>query len=104
MEAYLKRTVVWYGGVGLLTSQVLRSLALPPKYFRLILREIESMGVQSLGVALTAAIFTGMVFTIQSAVNMARFGAETYVGPVAALGVLWVPRARRTAGRCVGRV
>src|SRR3989442_2515458 len=46
------------------------------------------MGVQSLGVALTAAIFTGMGFTIQSAVNMARFGAETYVGPVAALAIL----------------
>ena len=41
MEAYLKRTVVWYGGVGLLTSQVFRSLALPPKYFRLIVQEIE---------------------------------------------------------------
>src|SRR5207245_441853 len=34
------RTVVWYGGLGLLTGRVLRSLALPPKYFRLILREI----------------------------------------------------------------
>jgi phospholipid/cholesterol/gamma-HCH transport system permease protein len=88
MEAYLKRTVVWYGGVGLLTSQVFRSLALPPKYFRLIVQEIEVMGVRSLGVALTAAIFTGMVFTIQSAVNMARFGAEGYVGPIAALAIL----------------
>jgi phospholipid/cholesterol/gamma-HCH transport system permease protein len=88
MEAYLKRTVVWYGGVGLLTSQVFRSLALPPKYFRLIVEEIEVMGVRSLGVALTAAIFTGMVFTIQSAVNMGRFGAESYVGPVAALAIL----------------
>ncbi len=88
MEAYLKRTVVWYGGVGLLTSQVFRSLALPPKYFRLVVQEIEVMGVRSLGVALTAAIFTGMVFTIQSAVNMARFGAESYVGPIAALAIL----------------
>jgi phospholipid/cholesterol/gamma-HCH transport system permease protein len=88
MEAYLKRTVVWYGGVGLLTSQVFRSLALPPKYFRLIVQEIEVMGVRSLGVALTAAIFTGMVFTIQSAVNMARFGAANYVGPLAALAIL----------------
>ncbi|PYM48987.1 MAG: transporter [Candidatus Rokuibacteriota bacterium] len=88
LELSLRRTVVWYGGLGLLTGRVMRSLALPPKYFRLILREIESMGVQSLGVALTAAIFTGMVFTIQSAVNMARFGAETYVGPVAALAIL----------------
>ncbi|PYM39853.1 MAG: transporter [Candidatus Rokuibacteriota bacterium] len=88
LELSLRRTIVWYGGLGLLTGRVVRSLALPPKYFRLILREIESMGVQSLGVALTAAIFTGMVFTIQSAVNMARFGAETYVGPVAALAIL----------------
>jgi len=88
MEAYLRRTAVWYGGVGLLTGRVFRSLALPPKYFRLVIAEIEVMGVQSLGVALVAAIFTGMVFTIQSAVNMARFGAESYVGPLAALALL----------------
>ncbi|PYM92728.1 MAG: transporter [Candidatus Rokuibacteriota bacterium] len=88
MEAYLRRTAVWYGGVGLLTGKVFRSLALPPKYFRLVVQEIETMGVRSLGVALTAATFTGMVFTIQSAVNMARFGAESYVGPIAALAIL----------------
>jgi len=79
---------VWYGGVGLLTGKVFRSLALPPKYFRLVVHEVEIMGVRSLGVALTAATFTGMVFTIQSAVNMARFGAESYVGPIAALAIL----------------
>src|SRR6058998_3146897 len=88
MEAYLRRTAIWYGGVGLLTAQVARSLALPPKYFRLVINEIEVMGVRSLGVALTAAIFTGMVFAIQSAVNMARFGAEAYVGPIVALAIL----------------
>jgi phospholipid/cholesterol/gamma-HCH transport system permease protein len=79
---------MWYGGVGLLTAQVVRSLALPPRYFRLIVLEVEVMGVRSLGVALTAAVFTGMVFALQSAVNMARFGAESYVGPVAALAIL----------------
>jgi phospholipid/cholesterol/gamma-HCH transport system permease protein len=88
MDAYLRRTAMWYGGVGLLTAQVVRSVALPPKYFRLVVNEIEVMGVRSLGVALTAAIFTGMVFAIQSAVNMARFGAEAYVGPVVALAIL----------------
>ena len=88
MDAYLRRTAMWYGGVGLLTGRVLRSLALPPKYVRLVVREIETMGVRSLGVALTAAIFTGMVFALQSAVNMARFGAENYVGPVTALAIL----------------
>jgi phospholipid/cholesterol/gamma-HCH transport system permease protein len=88
MEAYLRQTAVWYGGVGLLTAQVLRSLALPRKYLRLVVLEIEVMGVRSLGVALTASIFTGMVFALQSAVNMARFGAENYVGPLAALAIL----------------
>ncbi len=88
MEAYLRQTAMWYGGVGLLTAQVVRSLALPPRYFRLIVLEVEVMGVRSLGVALTAAVFTGMVFALQSAVNMARFGAESYVGPVAALAIL----------------
>src|SRR3989338_6969796 len=88
MDAYLRRATIWYGGVGLLTGRVCRSLALPPKYFRVVVREVEVMGVQSLGVALIAAVFTGMVFTIQSAVNMARFGAESYVGPIAALAIL----------------
>ena len=89
MQATLvRRTVDWYGGVGLLTAQVLRNLALPPKYVRLVVQEIEVMGVRSLGVALTAAAFTGMVLALQSGVNMARFGAETYVGPLVALSVL----------------
>src|SRR5919106_3221897 len=88
MEAYLRETAMWYGGLGLLTAQVLRSLALPRKYLRLVVFEVEVMGVRSLGVALTASIFTGMVFALQSAVNMARFGAENYVGPLAALAIL----------------
>ena len=88
MDTFLRRTAMWYGGVGLLTAQVARSVALPPKYFRLVITEIEVMGVRSLGVAMTAAVFTGMVFAIQSAVNMARFGAEAYVGPISALAIL----------------
>jgi phospholipid/cholesterol/gamma-HCH transport system permease protein len=88
MDAYWRRTAMWYGGMGLLGGSVLRNLALPRAYFAHVMREIEVMGVQSVGVALTAAVFTGMVFALQSAVNMARFGAENYVGPVSALAIL----------------
>ena len=88
MEAYLRRAAMWYGGVGLLGGQVVRNLALPPSYFRLVVREMEVIGVRSVGVAVIAAVFTGMVFALQSAVNMARFGAEAYVGPVTALAIL----------------
>jgi phospholipid/cholesterol/gamma-HCH transport system permease protein len=88
MDAYLRRTAMWYGGLSLLGGRVLRNLALPPSYLQHVIAEIEAMGVRSLGVALTAAVFTGMVFALQSAVNMARFGAEAYVGPVSALAIL----------------
>src|SRR5262249_13206036 len=86
--ATLRNTVMWYGGVSLLTAQVARSVALPRKYYALVVREIEIMGVRSLAVAATAAVFTGMVFAIQSAINMARCGAELYVGPLVALAIL----------------
>ena len=79
---------IWYGGLGLLAARVARNLALPPAYLWILAREIDTIGVRSLVVALTAALFTGMVLALQSAVNMARFGAENYVGPVVALSIL----------------
>jgi phospholipid/cholesterol/gamma-HCH transport system permease protein len=82
METYLRRSAMWYGGLGLLAVSVAKNLALPRKYAGLVVLEIETMGVQSLPVALTAAIFTGMVFALQSAVNMARS-----VGPVVGLAI-----------------
>jgi len=86
--ALLRRTATWYGGLGLLAAQVARSVLLPRKYFALVTHEIDVMGVRSLGVAAIAAVFTGMVFALQSSINMARFGAENYVGPLVALAIL----------------
>src|SRR3989337_928008 len=83
-----RQAIIWYGGLGLLTTQVVRSLGPPPSCWRLVRREVDAMGVRSVAVALTAAVFTGMVLALQSAVNMARFGAENYVGPVVALSIL----------------
>jgi len=87
-RVHTRETLVWYGGLALLAVQVGRNLALPPSYLWLVAREIDVIGIRSLVVALTAALFTGMVLALQSAVNMARFGAENYVGPVVALSIL----------------
>jgi phospholipid/cholesterol/gamma-HCH transport system permease protein len=87
-KVHTRETLVWYGGLALLAAQVGRNLALPPSYLWLVAREIDVIGIRSLVVALTAALFTGMVLALQSAVNMARFGAENYVGPVVALSIL----------------
>ena len=88
INRHLRESVVWYVGLGLLAAQVARNLALPPHYLKLVAREIDTIGVRSVTVALTAALFTGMVLALQTAVNMARFGAENYVGPVVALSIL----------------
>jgi phospholipid/cholesterol/gamma-HCH transport system permease protein len=88
LKTHGRETVAWYGGLGLLTMRVARNLTLPPSYFWLVAREIDIMGVRSLTVALSAAVFTGMVLALQSAVNMARFGTENYVGPVVAVSIL----------------
>jgi len=88
LRVHGRQAAIYYGGLGLLTAQVLRNLTLPTSYWRLVAQEVDTMGVRSALVALTAAIFTGMVLALQSAVNMARFGAEQYVGPVVALSIL----------------
>jgi phospholipid/cholesterol/gamma-HCH transport system permease protein len=88
VRTHAREAAAWYGGLGLLAVRVARNVALPPSYLWLVAREIDMIGVRSLVVALTAALFTGMVLALQSAVNMARFGAENYVGPVVALSIL----------------
>ena len=70
----------FYGGLGLLTMRVARNLTLPPSYFWLVAREIDIIGVRSLVVALTAALFTGMVLALQSSVQLKTFGATMYIG------------------------
>ena len=82
----LRDAVAWYGGLALLSVQVARNLALPPSYLELVARQIDIIGVRSTGVALVAALFTGMVLALQTAVNMARFGAEVAVDAVSVKG------------------
>jgi phospholipid/cholesterol/gamma-HCH transport system permease protein len=90
--AYVRRqgqeSVAWYGGLGLLAIEAVRNVRLPPSYLVIVAQQIDLIGVRSLLVALTAGLFTGMVLALQSAVNMARFGAENYVGPIVALSML----------------
>jgi phospholipid/cholesterol/gamma-HCH transport system permease protein len=88
LRAQGRDAIEWYGGLGLLAARAVRNLALPPAYLRLVAREVDVIGLGSVAVAVTAALFTGMVLALQSAVNMARFGAENYVGPVVALSIL----------------
>ncbi|MBI3456682.1 MAG: ABC transporter permease [Candidatus Rokubacteria bacterium] len=83
-----RRVAAYYGGLGLLTWEVARNAWLPRRYIPLIIAGFDDMGVQSLLVANTAAMFTGMVFALQAAVYLSRFGADLYVGPLVGLSIV----------------
>lgn len=52
-----------------------------------ILRQLEFVGVQSLFLVSLVAIFTGMVFAVQTVYGFRRFGAENLMGGVVALSL-----------------
>lgn len=83
-----RQVAAYYGGLGLLAWDVGRNAWLPRRYLGLVLVECDGMGVRSLLVANTAAVFTGMVFALQASVYLSRFGADLYVGPLVALSLL----------------
>lgn len=83
-----RRVAAYYGGLGLLAWDVGRNAWLPRRYVPLVIAEFDGMGVRSLVVANTAAMFTGMVFALQASVYLSRFGADMYVGPLVALSIV----------------
>jgi phospholipid/cholesterol/gamma-HCH transport system permease protein len=86
--ARARRITGYWGGLALLTWEVVRNAWLPQRYLLLVVAQFDGMGVRSLVVASTAALFTGMVFALQSSVYLSRFGADLYVGPLVGLSVL----------------
>ena len=85
--------LTYCGGLGLLAWDVARNAWLPRRYVALVV-QASTTGVRSLLVANTAAMFTGMVFALQAAVYLSRFGADLYVAP------WWPSRWCGSWGRC----
>ena len=59
----------------------------PPLNLRNIFKQMEEIGVNSVGVVIIMASFTGMVLALQSYTGFKRFNAESLVGTVVALSM-----------------
>jgi phospholipid/cholesterol/gamma-HCH transport system permease protein len=85
------RTVIRFaenlGRILILLSMTLRQLVFPPYEIRNTFKQMLEIGVRSLPVVLITAIFTGMVFALQTFTGFKRFGAEALVGTVVALSM-----------------
>lgn len=85
------RTIIRFseslGHIIILFYHLLRQLLHPPFELRNSFKQMLEIGVKSLPVVLITAVFTGMVFALQTYTGFKRFGAEALVGTVVALSM-----------------
>ena len=72
------------GALGLLTGRAFLAMIAPPYEVGLWIRQMEQIGVRSLGVAGITTIFTGMVLALQTALSLPSLGVKYYIGSVVA--------------------
>lgn len=70
------------GKLGLLTGRAFLAMIAPPYEMGLWVRQMEQIGVRSLGVAGITTIFTGMVLALQTALSLPTLGIKYYIGSV----------------------
>ena len=72
------------GELAILTVRAFAALVRPPYEVGLWVRQMEQIGVRSLGVAGITTIFTGMVLALQTAYSLPSLGIKYYIGSVVA--------------------
>jgi len=72
------------GELAVLGGRALAGLARRPHELRSWLRQMDAIGVQSLGVAAITTVFTGMVLALQTAFSLPALGVKYYIGTVVA--------------------
>lgn len=64
----------------LLGARSVRFMFARPFYWRDVIVQMDRIGVGSIPIVLLTGLFTGMVLALQSSVELAKFGADVYVG------------------------
>jgi phospholipid/cholesterol/gamma-HCH transport system permease protein len=79
---HLARLARQAGALALLTGRAFAALVRPPYEIAEWVRQMEQIGVRSLGVAAITTIFTGMVMALQTAYSLPSLGVKYYIGTV----------------------
>lgn len=76
-----------FGGIFITFIKTIYYALIPPYRPRVLLKQMEFIGVQSTFIISLTGIFTGMVFALQSSHAFKLFGAENLIGPSVALSL-----------------
>ena len=88
LDDFGKRFITAVGDASILAYKGLRGIVTPPFNFNLIIKEADNIGVRSLMVVCTIALFAGMVLALQTIYGLRYYGAELYVGSVVSLSMV----------------
>ncbi len=76
------------GEASILAYKGFRGIFTPPFNINLIIKEADNIGVKSLMVVCTIALFAGMVLALQTIYGLRYYGAEMNVGSVVSLSMV----------------
>lgn len=76
------------GGVGYLTVRIFQSLRTGPYYPRLILEQVNAVGVNSVLLLFVTGLATGSVMALQFGYGLEKFGGKLYVPKIVALSIM----------------
>ena len=79
-DEWLRGTAIGVHEYFTLAVRAVRFVFVRPFYWRETLVQMDRIGVGSLPIVLLTGLFTGMVLALQSSVELAKFGADIYVG------------------------
>ncbi|MBM3246211.1 MAG: ABC transporter permease [Candidatus Omnitrophica bacterium] len=76
------------GGLSNLVGQTFRWLFVPPLKGERVFEQVKKIGVDSLPITSTVALFIGIIMALQTAVLMQRLGSEMYIASIVALSLV----------------
>jgi len=77
-----------FGDCWLFLVRVISSAMVPPYNFSLLMKQIYSIGVQSISVVALVGGFTGAVLAVQGEYTLSQFGATAFTGSAIALSLI----------------
>lgn len=83
----VRKVVLETGKVMIFFSESVRLIFAKPSRFQEILRHMEFIGNQSVGIICLTGVFTGLALSFQIYLGFKLFNAVNMVGPVVALGI-----------------
>jgi len=86
LRRWFEKVAFHLGGIGVMTGRLFKEARGRWEWGE-ILRQMDSLGVQSIAITNLTALFTGMVLALQTAYALAQFGGKLFVGRVVVLSV-----------------